>query len=105
MVPVNEFLDKSRQSKLDKFDILDGMLPCNVLYNKMIFVIDSELSSQVTPYQLHHDIVVLSQLPLYLQVSPAVESYKSFNDRYGDKEGAEDDNEGFVDGITDNEGT
>ena len=118
MLPVNELRYKSSCLKLNKFDILQGMLPCKLLSLNAISIIESELFSQVTPYQEHHDAVEINQWLLFIQSSPDVKSYRSFNafgtgDNEGpkegitDKEGEEDgiiDNEGLKDGIVDNEG-
>merc|ERR1719223_1789505 len=118
MLPVNELRYKSSSLKLNKFDILQGMLPCKLLSLNAISIIESELFSQVTPYQEHHDSVELNQRLLFIQSSPDVKSYRSFNafgtgDNEGpkegitDKEGEEDgivDNEGLNDGIVDSEG-
>ena len=116
MEPVNELLSKSSLFKFDRFDILVGIFPCKLLDVKSISSINSEFSSQITPYHLHHDIVELSQLLLLSQLSPDVDSYKSFNalgtgDNEGSKDGIADnegltdgDNEGLIDGIRDDEG-
>ena len=116
MLPVNELRYKSSCLKLNKFDILQGMLPCKLLSLNAISIIESELFSQVTPYQEHHDKEELNQPLLFPQSSPDVESYRSFNafatgDNEGPKDGEEDgindgivDDEGLKDGIVDNEG-
>ena len=87
------------------------MLSLNV-----ISIIESELFSQITPFQEHHDKEELNQPLLFPQSSPDVESYRSFNafatgDNEGPKDGEEDgindgivDDEGLKDGIVDDEG-
>ena len=108
MVPVNKLRYKSSSLKLNKFDILQGMLPCKLLPLNVISIIESELFSQITPFQEHHDKEELNQPLLFPQSSPDVESYRSFNAfGTGDNEGEEDgivDNEGLKDGIVDDEG-